>query len=224
MTQAFRFFIDATRRSLRFARAASGVAAVEFALILPLMLLMYLGSTEVTQGLMASRNATLTARTLADLVSQEQNNVPVTDAILSQAFTASNAIMAPFPSNALAMTITSVEFVADSNSPTGYDAKPRWIATQNGGAPRPCAILTPVADGSSPSPTTMPKGVYAQGSLIVADIIYTYRPTFGGAYFAMNQIPSFLTYIHSAYMRPRQWTSSPYIQYGGSTATICPAY
>src|SRR5262245_11301930 len=47
-----------------------GVSAVEFATLLPLMLALYLGAVEVSQGIGADRKVTLTARTVADLVSQ----------------------------------------------------------------------------------------------------------------------------------------------------------
>ncbi|HUZ66486.1 MAG TPA: hypothetical protein VMU56_02365, partial [Beijerinckiaceae bacterium] len=182
---------------------------------------------EVTQALMASRKATLVAGTLADLISQQQNGVNVTDADLTNAFAAGAAIMAPFSSSALAMTITSVEFVPNTGSTTGYDAKPRWTAIQNGGIARPCAVLSPEPDGTAASSTTLPIGVYAQGSLIVADVSYKYTPTFGSSFFAAGSpLAGAITYTHTSYMRPRQWTSTPdYIGYTpGTMATVCPSY
>ena len=47
-----------------------GVSAVEFAMLLPLMLTLYLGGVEVSQGVSIDRKVTLTARTVADLVAQ----------------------------------------------------------------------------------------------------------------------------------------------------------
>ena len=54
----------------RLAGDERGVSAVEFAMLLPLMLTLYLGAVEISQGIGADRKVTLTARTVADLVSQ----------------------------------------------------------------------------------------------------------------------------------------------------------
>ena len=57
------------RRLRRLIGDERGVSAVEFALLLPLMLTLYLGAVEVSQGIGADRKVTLTARTIGDLVS-----------------------------------------------------------------------------------------------------------------------------------------------------------
>lgn len=220
------------RLARHLSRNKSGVAAVEFALILPVMLLLYLGSAEITQALMASRKATLVARTLSDLTAQQTTQVPVVDADLTNIFAAATDIMAPFSATPLQMTITSVEFVADASSSTGYDAKPQWTSVQNGGVPRPCAILTPVSDSTTPTSTNLPTGVYAQGALVVADVVYTYTPSFGSSLtnisrlFSSQPVAGSLTYKHTTYMRPRQWTGTPsYITYTpGTLATVCAPY
>src|ERR1019366_3703582 len=47
-----------------------GVAAVEFALILPFLLLLYFGSVEITQGILINRQVSLTATTVSNIVTQ----------------------------------------------------------------------------------------------------------------------------------------------------------
>jgi hypothetical protein len=54
-----------------FRRATSGLAAVEFALIAPIMILLFFGVVESSGALGASRKTLLAANTLADLVAQE---------------------------------------------------------------------------------------------------------------------------------------------------------
>jgi Flp pilus assembly protein TadG len=55
----------------RFLRAAGGLAAVEFALIAPIMIALFFGVVESTGALSASRKTLLAANTLSDLVAQE---------------------------------------------------------------------------------------------------------------------------------------------------------
>ena len=53
-----------------FAGDCGGVSAVEFALLLPMMMTLFLGSVEASQGIAANRKITLATHTLADLASQ----------------------------------------------------------------------------------------------------------------------------------------------------------
>lgn len=200
-----------------------GVAAVEFALILPLMLLLYLGTAELTQGIMASRKSTLVARALSDLVAQLAAGSNMTDAEATNVFNAATAIMAPFPTTTLKMTVTSVEFVANSARANGYDAKPRWTIVRNGGTARQCAVLSPVANTDAPASNKMPNGMYGSGSIIVADVSYTYDPPFGGAVLSWSSAQSVMTMSQTTYMRPRNQTliAMPVAATGG---TICPSY
>lgn len=55
----------------QFARSAAGLAAVEFALIAPIMILIFVGVVESSGALAASRKTLLASNTLADLVAQE---------------------------------------------------------------------------------------------------------------------------------------------------------
>ena len=57
------------RRIGDFAGDRRGVSAVEFALLLPMMMTLYLGSVEASQGIAANRKVTLATHALADLAS-----------------------------------------------------------------------------------------------------------------------------------------------------------
>jgi TadE-like protein len=70
-----------------------GIAATEFAFIVPLMLVMFFGTVELCSGVASDRKVSLMARTLADLTSQ---NTAVTATQLQNFFNASNAIMWPY--------------------------------------------------------------------------------------------------------------------------------
>jgi Flp pilus assembly protein TadG len=196
-----------------------GIAAVEFAFVLPVMLTLYLGCVEVTQGVIANRQLTAVARTIADLTSQQTGSLTDTGnsalgVQTSQIFAASQALYPQATSsNPVQMTISQVDFtqVGTCNPNCTYIAQASWSTTYNGGTPRACVIvLTQVPNGSAPSPTTIPAGVYGAGSVIVADVSYSYQPTFG--YVLINNIPI----SHSAYMKPR---SQQYITFNANSPT-----
>lgn len=101
-----------------------GVAAVEFALILPFMLLLYVGVVEITQYVAADRKAAIFARTLSDLTAQPTIDAVTTsptaslaifdDASRSNVFGFSASILFPFAPTNAAMRIT--QFAIDNNS------------------------------------------------------------------------------------------------------------
>ena len=80
-----------------------GVAATEFAMIVPLMLVMFFGTVEFSSGVAVDRKVTLVARTLSDLTSQSTS---VTDTDLSNFFAASIGIMTPYSATPTKSTIT----------------------------------------------------------------------------------------------------------------------
>ena len=50
-----------------------GLAAIEFAMIVPIMLVMFFGTVELSSGVAVDRKVTLVARTLSDLTSQSSS-------------------------------------------------------------------------------------------------------------------------------------------------------
>lgn len=161
----------------RFAGDARGVSAVEFALILPLMMTLYLGGAEVTQAITANRKVTLVSRTVADLVSQYST---VTSADLTNILNASSAIISPFTASKLATTVSAV------NIDNSGKATVSWSATLNG---------TKRGTGSS---VTLPAALAVPNtSLIMTEAQYTYTPAIGYV------ISGELALKDQMYMRPR---------------------
>lgn len=161
----------------RFAGDTQGVSAVEFALVLPLMLTLYLGGTEVTQAITASRKVTLVSRTVADLSSQSSciNNTNMTNIL-----NASSAVVAPFSSSRLKVTVSQVKIDANSN------ATIEWSDTLGG-----------TAHGTGASVTLPDALKVASTWLIWAEVEYDYEPTFGSG------ITGQLALKDQMYMRPR---------------------
>src|ERR1700744_5640707 len=85
----------AIRSALELKADRRGVAAIEFAMIVPIMLVLFFGTVEFSSGVAIDRKVSLMAHTLADLTSQSQP-MGITDAELSNFFAASAAIMTPY--------------------------------------------------------------------------------------------------------------------------------
>lgn len=96
------------RHFARFAHSQKGMAAVEFALIVPVMLIAYLGATDLTQALAIDRKLGQVASTVSDLVARETQ---VSGEDIHGFFNAGRAIMRPFDfeKTRLELTILEVE-------------------------------------------------------------------------------------------------------------------
>ena len=154
-----------------------GVSAVEFALLLPLMVTLYLGSVEISQAISADRKVTMTSRTVADLISQVSsiNNAGMTDVL-----SASSSVMSPFTTTTLKVTVSSVS--VDANGRATVD----WSDSLGG---------TARTKGST---VTLPSALnIANTSLIWSEVSYVYTPAVG------YLITGSLTLKDQLYMAPR---------------------
>ncbi len=147
------------RRLIRLAKDERGVSAVEFALILPLMLTLYLGGVEVSQGVSIDRKVTLTARTVTDLTSQVAS---VNNAGMNSILQATTAVLSPYPTNKAKVTVSVLKI--DANSKVTVT----WSDTLNGTAR---AVGSTV---SIPSALVVPNT-----SLVWGEVSYEYKPVVG---------------------------------------------
>ena len=92
-------------RFQHFVPSRDGVAAVEFAMVLPVMVLMYLGMTELTFAVNTDRKITLLSRTLADLTGRATS---VNTADMDTIFNAASSVMAPYSSDQAKLTVSSI--------------------------------------------------------------------------------------------------------------------
>jgi len=166
-----------TRKLRRFARDKRGISAVEFAMLLPLMVTLYLGGVEVSQAVAIDRKVTLIARSLADLVAQATT---VTNSDMSNILNATAAIVVPYQDSKLKIVVSSV--VIDAQGV----AKVAWSDTKNG---------TARAVGQT---VTLPAALNtASTSLIWAESQYAYTPTIGYVITGTKDLTD------QIYMRPR---------------------
>lgn len=165
MTRAA-LFVSPNRASLRrfarqFRRNTRGVAAVEFAMILPAMLAIYFGIVETGQGVMIDRKVAQLTRSLADLTAQAQAG-QISDTEMSNIFDAAQTVMMPYTSVAPAMSVHHI--VIDS---AGV-AKVCWSEQRNS---------TKLARGTTVSiPTDLR---LPNTSIMMAEASYAFTPVVG---------------------------------------------
>jgi Flp pilus assembly protein TadG len=93
-------------------RDRRGVGAVEFALIAPLLLCLYITAFELTIGLSVAKRTTRTANTIADLTTQQ---TAVTPTWLSTMKDVTASMFAPYTPQNLLIKVTGVTIDASGN-------------------------------------------------------------------------------------------------------------
>ena len=111
--QAIVKILQAGRSSAgKFRADNKALAATEFAVIVPVMLVMFFGTVELSSAVAVDRKVTLIARTLSDLTSQSSGTL--TDANLQNTFTASMSIITPYDNTLVNGTIAQIYIDANS--------------------------------------------------------------------------------------------------------------
>jgi Flp pilus assembly protein TadG len=186
----------------------SGVAAVEFALILPFMLTLYLGGTELGDGLAVQFRVTLAARTVTDLTSQcgnttssgqycdTANGLAIDATTMNQILGAASTVMAPYSTNNIVVTVSELRFTGGNSTATVV-----WSASTSGnGRATASSYPLPAAMQSLQSGTTY--------YLILGEVTYPYTPSLGYVF------TSTINMYQNALFFPRNSTSC--VQYNDS--------
>ncbi|WEK41210.1 MAG: pilus assembly protein [Candidatus Brevundimonas colombiensis] len=169
--------VEVMMRLRTLAKDARGAAAVEFAFLAPILILLYFGMVEYCQGYMALKRTGHVASMVADLVSQ---NNTVTKTELDDIFAIGDQIIRPFPNAPLSQRVSSVTRVNATTYRVDWSVG-RGIS----------AKLT-VADAKIPSDM-----LAAGESVIVAEANYDYASPFDMV------APYFTRFERMAYLRPR---------------------
>ena len=175
------FTVRTADRIARFLRDRRAVSSIEFAILLPLLLTLYLGSAEVTQGIAIKRKVTLTAHAVADLATQY---TAINNADMTNILNAASAIIAPYASAGLQATVSEIAVDAQGQATVA------WSDSLNGTA------LTVGQSVTVPTALAVPNTY-----LILGQAQYSYSPTFG--YVLTNA----LTLSDQIFLLPRQSAS-----------------
>jgi Flp pilus assembly protein TadG len=145
-----------------------GVAAVEFALLAPLMVMVYFGLSELTEGLMANRKTGHVASAIGDLTAQASSTTPTQ---LGDIFNVGASLMLPFPTSGgvLKQRVTSV--TVDVNNVPRVD----WSQATGGYAAlaKGSAVVLPFAPKALPTDPDKPFIAVGQ-SVVMAEAHYAF--------------------------------------------------
>jgi Flp pilus assembly protein TadG len=175
----------------RFGRCARGVSATEFALTMPVFIIVIGGLVTIGQAQSAVQNTTLVASTIADLTSQLQTATP---ADIADEFAVATIMMAPLPTAPLSIRVTSA--VPVMSGTTVVNAAVGWCQAYNGGLPcsPPGTVIGPFQNGAQ-----VPLGMLTGPgtSFVITEVAYNYAPAASAA------IPNGIQIYKVKFLAPR---------------------
>jgi Flp pilus assembly protein TadG len=174
-----RMLVSLRGKFAHFSRDKRGISAVEFAIILPFMAMLYLGGTAITQAIIVKRKVVLVTHTVGDLVARDNE---ITNAEVTAIFDAAKAVFAPYAwSPLLKIKVSSVGIDAAGSATVEWGESLQDTARVKG------------------APVTLPTGLNtANSSIIWAEVSYNFTPPVGGAFTGGT-----LTLTDQLYIRPR---------------------
>jgi Flp pilus assembly protein TadG len=166
----------------RFAKSTRGIAAVEFAMILPVMAVMFLATFDGGRGIaiyMKVRAATYVAAAITN------QYAIIHDPDMSEVFLGTTKVLAPYPSAPLAVTVSQIAIDSKGNATVS------WSSTQGGTARTVGSSITVPTNLATPS-------TY----LVLGEVSYKFTPMFG--YFGNGTA---FTVSDNLYVLPRNTSS-----------------
>ena len=181
----------------RFSRNDRGTAAVEFALIMPVLLLLYFGSMEASVLYTADKRVNTISATVGDLIAQwNPDDGKIASTTMDTYFASATGIMTPYSATGLKQVVSLI-FVNSAGVTNVL-----WSEASGGGTPR--TVGQPYAPLAT---TSMTDQVSRSGCVVAAEASYSYKPLFGQVF------KTALTLGHTNYFVPRY----------GATAVVQPA-
>lgn len=150
----------------RLGRDTSGMAAVEFGFIVPIMFFLFVGTIEFSQALTVDRRLTLAASSTADLIARAPNS-GLTPEQVDRDLRIIEQLIAPYEINRLYVKVLSVIAAGAPGNPAVLTYRVDWSRDNHAGTPHP--RNQPYYD--------IPAGLLVAGeSVIVSEATYNYTP------------------------------------------------
>jgi Flp pilus assembly protein TadG len=189
LARRIRAAVDKCRRERR------GVAAIEFAMIVPIMSVMFIGAVELSQAITVDRRVTQVASSTADLVARAEKQISQTE--IGDIMKVGGYILEPYSQGPLEITLRNVT----SSPASATTTKQSWSCTYKG------LDKTQSCGCSNTIKSIPPNLVTSNDSVVVAEVSYGYKPlifdyfmkraagaTAGSGVYAMNE---------TIYLKPR---------------------
>jgi Flp pilus assembly protein TadG len=169
-------------RVRKFSTDADAVAAIEFAIVVPFMLLLYVGGVELADATAINVKVSATAHSVTDMVAQ---NTSLSTAQMQNILTGATAIIAPYPvtsssgsSSLLSVTVSEISSDANGNLTL------RWSQSYNGtsfgpGRTNLTNLTVPTSLNGTVGNANNPNNQNDQVSFIVGEVSYAYTPNLG---------------------------------------------
>ncbi|HET7888655.1 MAG TPA: TadE/TadG family type IV pilus assembly protein [Bradyrhizobium sp.] len=198
----------------KFWNDAEAVAATEFAIVVPFMLVLYIGGVELADGMAINVKVSATAHSVGDMVTQ---NTALSTSSMQNILTGATAIIAPYPTisgGTSLMTVTVSEISSDSSG----NLTLQWSQSYNGstfgpgrtsiGANAPYGALSvPASLNGTVGNANNPNNENDQVSFIVSEVSYAYTPNLGST--LPGTINGTVTLADAYWIFPRCSTNSP---------------
>ena len=176
-------FVRLQCRFSELLRSRKGTALIEFAMVLPVTLILYLGGYQIEDAIACNRKVTISTRAAADLIAQNVSGT-TTGSEIDGDLSAAAQVLAPYSANNAVIRITEV--ATDNN----FHTTVQWSRGLNG---------TGYTKGSV---ATIPAAMQLPGTyFLFAEVRYAYTPAANFGF--VNAISLY----DSVYMLPRNSTS-----------------
>ena len=213
-------------------------AAVEFAVIMPVLLVLMMGGIQLVLYIEAVQKVELVAASISQMLSQtppSSGNASIGYVNATDIHFSYDATLVLFPyimkdaaRNNVAwwqdITIDYASILFGPSVPgcTGPSCTivgtVQWTSTGFGDTNyRPCTIpQLPAANAAKPTRTLLPQSLFVAGATVIAiDVVFNFKPSFGSAFFQSVRI------ARSVYLQPRYVSQITYSPGTDSLVTTC---
>jgi Flp pilus assembly protein TadG len=159
------------RRRVSFRKDTAGVSAIEFALILPIMLVLWAGMAEMSHAIDNWRKVTQLARTVVDLTSQGDTSDPIAPATMNDILASSAAVLRPFAATNTTIVVSAL--AVDTSTSTTSPRVCSSLASSSAVQARKTGIATDL---------TIEAGFGTNGNrYMLAEVTMPYSPMLGAS-------------------------------------------